>query len=673
MKFIHWVSGALCGLVLANGAQADQSPAGQVEKPLLQAGKQTLFQRVLTTPGCELAETAGAKGKAQPAFSRFYVYKREKVGADEWLQVGPDSFGKLSGWMNANCTVDWKMQLTLAFTNPVGRDPMMFFRDKDAVEKILNSPHPDTLVKPLQEQLKANQPNPEILAREPDNMVDQLKNFYLLPVLESDDVFTDSGFQVRVLNVASVTEQSKAKPQAAGAASGTAAAGGPAGKTDEQNMMKGFTASVVFVIDSTLSMGPYIDRTKEAIAKVYQRIEKEQLLGQVKFGLVAYRSNVKAVPGLEYDSKMFVDPNTVKDGKDFLAKVSQLKEATVSSSRVDEDAYAGVMTALDKVDWTQFGARYVVLITDAGALSGTDALSSTHFDAAQVRQEAAYRGVALYALHLKTPSGAKNHASAQQQYEDLTLNPFLHKPLYYPINSGDIKSFGSMVDSLANAITGQIKTAYSGEATVGSALGADEKYAGANKEEKPMLDDAQMLGHAMRLAYLGDKQGTKAPPVFKAWISDRDLIKQNVPTTEVKVLLTKSELSDLSEVVKKIANAANEGMISPDDMFASLRSIAATMGTDPNQVKQKNATKLGELGLLGEYIDGLPYLSEVLGLDEETWKSWDGLEQEKFIRRLNTKLQYYQRYNQDVDRWISLAPGSDPRDNVYPVPLENLP
>ncbi len=650
MKSLHWVGGFLCGLIFTGGALADQ-------RPLLQAGKQTLFQRVLTTPGCELADQVGAKGKPQPAFSRFYVYQRQQAGADEWLQIGPDSFGKVSGWMNAACTVDWKMQLTLAFTNPVGRDPLLFFKDKAQVETILNSKQPAKLVTPLQADLAAHKNNPQVLAREPNYMIDQLKNFYLLPVLDSDEVFTDNGFRVRVLNVASVTEPGKAKPQ-----------GTPA---DEQNMLKGFSASVVFVIDSTLSMGPYIDRTKQAIEKVYQRIEKEKLLGQVKFGLVAYRSNVKAVPGLEYDSKMFVDPNKVKDGKDFLAKVSSLQQATVSSSRVDEDAYGGVMQALDSIDWTHFGARYVVLITDAGALTGADALSSTHLDAAQVRQEAAYRGVALYALHLKTPSGVKDHASAQAQYEDLTLNPFLHKPLYYPIDSGDINSFGAMVDHLSDAITSQIKTAYSGEATAGSALGADPAYNG--KPEQPMLQDAALLGHAMRLAYLGATQGTKAPPVFKAWISDRDLIKQNLPTTEVRVLLTKSELSDLSEVVKKIANAANEGMISPDDMFARLRSIAATMGNDPNQIKQQNATKLGELGLLGEYIAGLPYLSEVLGLDEETWKSWDGLEQEKFIRRLNTKLQYYQRYNQDVDRWISLAPGSDPRDNVYPVPLENLP
>ncbi|MDE9430185.1 vWA domain-containing protein [Xenorhabdus bovienii] len=663
MKHLNWLKAVFPALALMASAGALAA-----QKPLLQEGKQTLYQRVLTYPGCELSAKVGEKGKVQPAFSRFYVYQRQKQGNEEWLRVGPDSYGNSRGWMKANCSVDWKMQLTLAFTNPSGRNPMLFFRDKTDVEKILNNAKPATQLQPLLNDLKAGKSVPSVLAREPDYMIDQQKNFYLLPVLGSDDIFTDTGYQVRVLNVASVSEAGKT----ASVLSGKNASTSP---DKEKNMMKGFSASVVFVIDSTISMGPYIDRTKQAIEKIYQRIEKENLLGQVKFGLVAYRSNVAAVPGLEYDSKMYVDPNTVKDGKDFLAKVRDLKQATVSSSKVNEDAYAGVMTALDKVDWTKFGARYVILVTDAGALEGDDKLSSTQLDATQVRLEATYRGVALYALHLKTPSGHKNHASAENQYRDLTLNAFLHKPLYYPINSGDVNSFGTIVDNLANAITSQIKTAWRGEETVGSALGANESYMGKKAElsKEPLLQDAALLGHAMRLAYLGDKQGTQAPPVFKSWISDRDLVHQNIPATEVKVLLTKSELSDLSEVMKKVVNAANEGLISPDDMFASLRSLAATMGNDPKQAKNKQATKLGEMGLLGEYIEGLPYLSEVLSLDEETWKSWDGLEQERFIRRLNTKLNYYQRYNEDVDRWISLAPDSDPRDNVYPVPLENLP
>lgn len=680
---------ALASLVASTVLFAALPASAADSKPLLQPGKKTLYQRVLTTPGCALSATPDATGKPQPAFSRFYVYERKKAGNVEWLNVGPDSYGKTSGWLKSDCTVEWKQQMTLAFTNPSGRDRMLFFRKKDTLEQILAAPDAKPILKPIREKLAGKGRDPRVVAQEPEYAVDLQQNFYLLPVLGAEETFTENGFQVRLLNVASVSKSDSDKKDKAPAKAEQTSATKPAEKQQppQENMLKGFSAAVVFVIDSTISMGPYIDRTREAIKKVYSRIEQEQLADQVKFGLVAYRSSTKAVPGLEYVSKMYVDPVTVKDGKDFLAKVAQLKPADVSSKLFDEDAYAGVMQALDEVNWNEFGARYIVLITDAGAVAGDDPLSATGLNADQVRLEAKYRGVAIYALHLKTPAGKNDHATAEAQYNDLAMNPFLNKPLYYPVEAGDVGSFGKKVDALADAITGQVKAAYSGEDAAGSATFADPGYVKngkngkngkspaqtADKSADTLTKDTALLGHAMQLAYLGELTGATAPPVFEAWISDRDLEKQNLPTTDVRVLLTKSQLSDLSDVVKKIADAANEGLISPSNMFEQLRSVAATMGQDPNQLKQKSAANLGELGLLGEYLDGLPYMSDVLSLDEETWKSWEGLEQEKFIRRLNTKLKYYQRYNADVDRWVSLAPGSDPRDHVYPVPLEALP
>ncbi len=424
---------------------------------------------------------------------------------------------------------------------------------------------------------------------------------------------------------------------------------------------------MVFVIDSTISMDPYIDRTREAIKRVYGQIEKENLGKQVKFGLVAYRSSTKAVPGLEYVSKMYADPNTVKDGADFMAKVADLKQAKVSSSEFNEDAYAGVMSAVDQIDWSQFGARYVVLITDAGAIDGGDKLSSTGLGAEQVKIEASNPGVALYTLHLKTPSGAKNHSSAEAQYRTLSNYPGTNTSLYYPVNAGDVEAFGRKVDGLAAAITQQVRAAYmarrpSAAQTMPRRPCREENARGC-RTDRPR--------HAAGLPGQGQRySGAAGVP---GWISDRDLIKQNVPTTDVRVLLTKAQLSDLSDVLKQILDAANEGMISPDEMFTRLRSVAATMGADPNQLKQGSTTRVADLGVLGEYLQDLPYQSEVLNLDEETWKGWDGLAQEKFIRSLSTKLRHYQRYNADVDRWVALAPGSDSRDNVYPVPLEMMP
>ncbi|MTH46254.1 vWA domain-containing protein [Intestinirhabdus alba] len=641
----------LCGLLLGGHALAADG-----DRPLLQEGKKTLYQRVLTTPGCRLGKTAGDdRGVLQPAFSSLYVYQTAEVNGERWIEVGPDSYGTISGWLPHACTVDWKMQLTLAFTNPANRDRLLFFKQRQSLDKILSAPDPVSLVAPLRARLKREGHAEGVLAQEPEYFVDLQKQFYLLPILSGEEVMTEDGFYTRLLNVASVSKAEAARD-----------------RKEDVNQLKGFKASVVFVIDSTISMGPYIERTKTAVRKIYDKIQQEHLQDQVKFGLISYRSNTDAVPGLEYRTKIYADPNQVQDGDDFLRKVAGLKEAKVSSSLYDEDAYAGVMSAIDNINWNAFGARYVVLITDAGAIDGSNALSGTGLDARQLRLEAGNRGIAIYTLHLKTPGGKKNHARAESQYRDLSNFDSTQSNLYQAVDAGDLHIFGQQIDALAAAIAGQVKAAYMGDPAIGSALYAKDEADRRTAEQK-LLEDTALIGHAMQLAWLGKKNDTQAPLVFKAWISDRDLIKQNIPTTDVRVLLTKGQLSDLSDVVTQILQAANEGMISPGKMFERLRAVAATMGADPNQLRQQDNARINELGVMGEYLADLPYRSDVLNLDEETWKSWDGLSQEKFIRTLSVKLRHYQKYNADVDRWVELTKGSDPRERVYPVPLEMMP
>ena len=656
---------ALCGLTLS-------ACYAHAAEPLKQEGKQTLFQRVLSTPTCILATNAGDKdGKAIPVFSRYYVYARQNISGKEWLQVGPDEFGKTVGWLDSTCAVPWNIQMTLTFTNPVDREPLLFFKDKGALEKVISSSDKVKEVGAIRQNLDKVGRSEEIVAQEPKEPVDFQKNFYLLPVLQGEEIMNNEGFYERILQVASVSKRDdkalipndkKNSPSVS--------------QNNPQNEVTGFKAAVVFVIDSSISMDPYINRTREAVQKLYDRVEKENLQEQVKFGLIAFRSSTKAVPGLEYTSKMFVNPNQVKDGKDFMDKVKNLKQASVSSKEFSEDAYAGISQALNEVDWNGFGGRYIVLITDAGAIDGDNPISSTGMGAQQLRLEAQHKGVAIYTLHLRTPSGKKNHEQASTQYNDLAFNNYLNKALYYPVNAGDVNEFGTKVSTLADALISQVKLAYKGEMAAGSSLSAKEEQKKEQKKEalnKEIEEDAVLLGKAMRLAYLGRSSGQTAPPVFTAWISDRDFVKSTIPTAEVRVLLTKSQLSDLSDVVKKIADAANSGLISPDDMFKQLRSVAAAMGQDPSKIKQGTSTKIAELGLLGEYLEGIPYKSQVTGIDEDTWKSMGGQQQEKFIIDLQKKLRLYQTYNADVDRWISLSEGSDPKDNVYPVSLEALP
>ncbi len=648
----------LLGLGVEARAQADR-------QPLLMVGKKTLFQRVLSRPGTIVYKKPGDNnGTPQPAFTRYYVYQRKSHMNRDWLEVGPDSRGTTTGWVAAEATTPWKQQLTLAFSHPAGRERTLLFKDKSALEAVLSAGSPADEIAPLRQKILAGSRDPRIISIEPEKPVDINKQFYLLPILQAEEIYTDAG-EAKLLEIASVSRNDFATEEKG------------ATKGDSPLLLKRFKAAVVFVIDSTISMDPYIERTKEAVKRIYGQIEKAQLADKVKFGLVAYRSNIEAVPQLEYTSRKFVDPVEVTDGKDFLAKVATLKAAAVSSSLFNEDSYAGVMDALNTIGWTEFGARYIVLITDAGAIAGDNSLSSTGLGAKQVREEAKYRGVALYSLHLKTPQGKNNHQSAEAQYKELSFSPVLNKSLYYPIDMGSVNEFGRIVDSLADSVVKLVNDAYQGKSVAGSAKTADPQF-GQGKDEKlseadEISQDMALMGYAMQLSYLGRETGAKVPPLFKAWISDVAIEEPIKKAVEVRVLLTKNQLSDMYQAVKSIADAVLEGMISPDSFFSQLRSAAATLGRDPNQINQAKNAKLSELGLLGEYLEDLPYRSFILDIDEETWINYGPQQQDAILKELNRKLKHYQYYNDDADRWIPLAQGGDPADFVYPVPIEMLP
>jgi hypothetical protein len=640
--------------------------------------KSTLYQRVLTRPGAEIVADPGASpGDPVPPLSRYYVYERRDAGGERWLLVGAGSRGDTAGWIREGATLPWEQQMTLAFTNPAGRERTLLFDTGQTVADLLQAPNPGAAAAPIREAVTSGKGDPRVVSIEPETHIDLSEQFYLLPILNAREVDTASGFRARVLEVASVTKEPDAPTPLA-----------PQAEAEPKELaLRTFSAALVFVIDSTISMGPYIERTRAAVRRIYETIDTAGLQDQVAFGLVAYRSSTEAVAGLEYVSKVFVDPNEVRGAQDFLQRIEGLQPAAVSSARFEEDAYAGVLAAVEGIEWSRFGGRYIVLITDAGAIEGGDRLSTTGLGAAELRLELERLGIALYALHLKTPAGRRNHAAAERQYEELSRNPVIDKPLYYPVEAGAVGPFGAIVDSLASAIAGQVENAAQGKIVPGSARTARRdgdagdkagagKADGVSRSDDPqarIAADTEKLGLAMQLAYLGRVQGT-APPLFRAWLSDRAFADLDRPTTEVRVLLTKNQLNDLAQVVETILDAGDRSQqTSTADFFDLIRSASANIARDPAALNDPDATRLGELGLLGEYLEDLPYKSDVMSLSRDVWSSWSFTQQEELLDTLRRKLRYYQLYHDDVDRWVSLAPGADPGEAVYPVPLRALP
>lgn len=283
-----WLIGLALVIALAVGGGGFDAAFAETKAPLLLDGKKTLYQRVLTRPGAQLVHQPGeTAGTAVPALSQYYVYERRVVAGKEWLAVGATSRGQIDGWLGADASLPWKLQMALAFTNPAGRERTLLFAERQNVVDLLKAPDPGALVAPIRKTIETGGSDPRVVSIEPATYIDIAKHFYLLPILQAEEVETAKGFRVRTLEVASVTakkdDRSPAEAQA----------------QPQPVALRTFSSAIVFVIDSTISMGPYIERTRDAVKRVYDAIEQAGLARQARFGLVGFRSSTKAVPKLE--------------------------------------------------------------------------------------------------------------------------------------------------------------------------------------------------------------------------------------------------------------------------------------------------------------------------------------------------------------------------------------
>lgn len=633
-----------------------------LRKPLLIPGKKTLYERVLTRPGAKLlAEGSAAatlRGEVAP-LSLFYVYGRKpETGTAEWVEVGPDVDGKVAGWIEASRTIAWRHMLGVNFTNPANRSRVLFFGEREQLESLVRSRDPATTAQSLQASLeKGGEDVSPVVALEPAEHVDIRRRFYLLPIVDAMTVTSESGFDIRLLEVASATADSEPTRPATG-------------KLIRENLdTRDLRAGLVFVVDASKSMGPYIDRTRKAIEKIYEVIAESPWKKQFSFGLVGFRDSTKNRPGLEYVSRVFSPLTDAGDPASFLTRIQTLSPTIVSSENFFEDSFSGLKTAIEEIDWSPYQGRFVVLVTDAGSRSASDPQSGSKMDGDQIRSLAEKKGIAIYALHLLTPEGKADHARATKQYRAVTAKSTLGRPLYYPIESGSVDIFGRQVDSLARSIVDNVGKSASGE-IISAPAGA--VAAAADPARRQVMEDTGKVFREMQLAFLGTKAGTRAPDLIQAWAADRDLANPAIRALDVRVLLTKNQLSDLQQALEAILESGEATRISPKDFFDRIQEATLRAGRGTG-IASKAGPSLADSGLLGDYLDGLPYRSKVMQLTADDWLSWSYAEQREFLDEVRSKLQVYREFHDDTDLWIDLGQRGSAGDWVYPVPLDDMP
>jgi serine/threonine-protein kinase PpkA len=623
------------------------NPGSQhLERPLLMPGKQALFQRVLSKPGALYSSAgAAAERKTLPAFSVLYVYERKDVYGSEWLRVGHASDGRSQGWLPASEVSEWKQSLVLKLTERSGRAPVMFMRQPSDLEQLLDDPAAAKML--LADAQKNTGDQQKVLALEPVNAAIPQGQFHLLPIFDSKESFDENGQRVQLLNVASIDP---------GNAGRHAELSEPAPAGDN-----GFRTAVVLVVDTSASMQPYIDQVRDVVHELQAQIARRGELDSVSFGLVGFRSSIEKTPGLEYVAKTLVSLEQGRDPARFLKLAQQIKATSVSSHSFNEDAFAGVMQAVNGMDWSGYGGRLILLVSDAGALRKSDPLSSTQMNEAEVRQAALSKDIKLYALHLRTETGKKNHVFAEQQYRALTAdtNPQIGD-LYVPIPGGDVQTFGQRLGEVGSVFADLV-----------------HQVRGNPRQPVPLLTPGASIaarsaavGYAMHMDFLGRTSDSDTPQLVSAWVADRDLTNPALPAFQVCVMLSKLQLNDLQQSLKLIVDAARKTQTSPKDFFQEIASASAYTSRDPSALRKGG--NLAQGGLLGEYLDGLPYRSKSLSMSQDLWLSLSVAEQEDFIDELDSKIRLYETFHNDLANWVRFG-DAEPGDALYRVPLSTLP
>ena len=624
-------------------------------KPLLMEGKKTLYQRVLSTPDARVYQSPDSASASQEVipFSVLYVYGKQQG----WIQVGYDSFGRTAGWVPEKQAIVWNQALTVSFKDPQDIQRVMLFNSKEAIKQLVDDNDIDAYQSLYKAAVNGEQlENSPVIALQPEAHLDIRDNFYLVPIKQHEDVYLGNE-QARLLEIASV-------PLDDGEDTGN--------MQQTQSKARSYRSGIHFVIDSTASMGPYIDRTRDAVARVFSAIDVQGLTNQVSFGLTAYRDNVFQVPELEYLTRRYVSLQQGTDVDQFFERVNSLSPSEISSRDFREDAYAGIKSAIEDSAWEDFDARYVVLITDAGPRESHDSLGATRLSAKALRQLAYDKGISIWVLHLRTPAIAANNEKAEALYKELSYFPGIGD-FYYGVRLGQVDEFGTVLETLANQITQQVLATTNGVPPIPLPQVEDQQ---------PPTQLAQLqgrvakLGNALRMRYLQKESGKPLPKVFNAWMVDRDFVNPQRSTVEVRVLLTRDQLSDLKSVMQQVLELAEEGVLSPKNFINDLKSLAATVSRDPASVGSSTSeagSNLAEMGYMREYIEDLPYTGEVMDLTLESWEEWSAKTQIEFMQRLDSKISYYQALHDHTDLWVTPGGGPVNGNSVFPVALDLLP
>ncbi len=562
-----------------------------------------------------------------------------------WYQVTEENVPKLKppnwspkrlGWISEKESIPWRRALVMRFTNPLNRDLSLFFRDRDHLLELaqqdLNSRK--NRIQSIRSQLQSGAgAKAGVIALEPQVGTGQT-NIIMYPVLDfypqvgQKDLRIDGKFS-RLLEVAARTRSDRQ---------------GQAYQTGN------IPIDIIFVMDTTESMQPYLDNTLEAMKEFVRTSQNDDL----RFGFIGYRDKQ---PAFGYQVKEFTQKTL--PAAEFLRILSRVEAqpTIVKGDDIPECVFQGINKALDSTQWRKEAIKIIYLVGDA---PGRD---EDNLNVRVLRDKAYTRHINIYAFHIKNSvvSGGYDQQT-KKQFEKLSST---YEGAYG--TSRQISHFLSLEarsSDFRKVVLDHFKEAQKA---------MDDIHARQTKgvdlpEAKPHSLTELIFQQAMLMLpdpSLPDKE-------IRGWVCDKVLTDPGREALAPMILLTETELEELDQRVrelKSIGEAAlrGEGGTTLDFFDLVEKNTRFTM-VNPSAVNFRDAFS-APLG-----IDQLPYESDIMASTRDEFKNMDRVQD--FVRSMTNKLAHYedlkrQRGNPNV--WKKLSTGARDRDKVVGVELNQLP
>ncbi len=644
----------------AGGQPVDDGIVCQPGAPCTEAATQQPL-RVLPRPFSSIYREAAADQGAVvtanvPAFKPLFVFDRKDLDLSRpaepqgWYQVGrtrttPD------GWMQAKDALEWRQALLVSYTHPgnelEGRSPVLMFRDRTSLEAIVDDMDMAGKAKALYEGVGAGNIPESVVSMEPKRFVDITKQFYVLPILQWSQTQI-GGDDVRLLQVAAAVPGARGADTVGNADYLEQA---QVGRDAGGAVMRDVKTDIVFVIDTSRSMQPFIDMTREAVSQMSRQFSAETA-DRFRFGLVVYRDSLEVAPQLEYVTRNLT-PELVS--ADQLVGLLEKDGGATAVGSVDyaEEAFAGVDTALHS-KWREGALRFVILLGDASSHPKGHKQNTTGKDETDLRREYDDAQVHLFAIHLQDPRAKEDHPRALAQFSHLArVRGDESSSAIREVNAFDENEYRA----LAEHLTGRINTLLS------------QTMGGQAQNATAPLAEFDKLWEAALIEYVG--KDANPPKDIVAWTLDRDLINPADKALDVRVLVTREQLSSLSQTLDQVVQAVMRAEVTQGQFFEALQGVAGQAMKRPEDLG--GAVRLADTGLLPAFIQSLPYKSDILALTDDMFASMTAEQRSQLEWSILAKLDQYRTINEQVDAWFRVNEADPDQDMVYPLHLDYLP